>query len=166
MDEEVILGKFVSRGLQCPVDFLEAYHWCDGTETAEGDALDEIQFFPGYYWMSLDEALKTYDALVSDERWDASWLPVFANGGGDFYAVICNAQSRDFGGVVGFMLGENDHLIEFKNLAALLRTIEQSFLEDAFYVADGYLEANYSRMRMIARVIQPDFVPRDALQAQ
>jgi len=162
IDEKVVLEKLLLRGLQCPSDFLEAYRSCDGTETNEGDTLDEIQFFPGYYWISLDEALTTYDTLVSDERWNAGWLPIFANGGGDFYSIICDAQSQDFGGVAGFILGESDHLVEFKNLTTLLETIEQSFSEGAFFVSDGCLEANYAKMRMIAKQVQPDFVPHDA----
>lgn len=162
VDESTISEKLSLRGLQCPLDFVEAYRSCDGTETAEGDALDEIQFFPGYYWMSLDEALANYDALTRDGGWNASWLPVFASGGGDFYCVICDSQSRDFGGVVGFILGEDDHLVEFVDITALLRTVERSFLEGAFFVVDGYLEANYSKMRAIAGSLQAHFLPHDA----
>lgn len=162
LNENVVIEKLFSKGLECHADFLETYCSCDGTETAEGESLDEIQFFPGYYWMSLDEALEIYDALVIDDRWNRGWFPVFASGGGDFYAVICDESSRDFGSVVGFILGETDHLVEFENLTTFLNTIEQSFSERAFFVADGYLEANYSKMRAIAKVVQPKFVPHDA----
>lgn len=161
-DERSISEKLSLCGLQSPPDFAEAYRLCDGTETAEGDALDEIQFFPGYYWMSLDEALATYDALTRDGQWNANWLPVFASGGGDFYSVICDPKSRDFGSVVGFILGEDDHMVEFVDITALLKTVERSFSEGAFFVTDGYLEANYSKMRAIARSIQPHFLLHEA----
>lgn len=162
VDERVMVEDMASRGLQCHADFLEAYRLCDGTETLEGDPLDQIQIFPGYYWMCLEEALEAYDVLVRDEHWNRSWFPIFASGGGDFYSVICDKESKDFGGIVGFILGESDHLVEFESMASFLNTIERSFKEGAFFVTDGYLEANYSHMRSIAKIVQPHFLSHDA----
>lgn len=162
VEPAMITAKLRSVNLIGPADLVQLYNLCDGTETAEGDILDDIHFFPGYYWLKIEEAFTTYTAIYSDGRWNKSWLPIFANGGGDFYAVICDEKSPDFGGVVGFLVGENDHLVEFKNVTALFRTIEQSFSEKAFFVADGYLEADYPKMRTIASAMQPDFAEHDA----
>ncbi len=158
----IVTGKLGSLGLRCPDDLILLYGLCDGTETAEGDPLDEIHLFPGYYWMKLDEAIETYSSLVEEERWNAAWLPILANGGGDFYAVIGDEKSSDFGGLVGFILGESDHLVEFKNVTALFQTIEQAFTQKAFFLANGYLEADYPKLRAIARNVQPDFEEHDA----
>lgn len=162
VDEQVVVEKLSSRGLYCHKDFLEVYRLCNGTSTHKGDVLDQIQFFPGYYWMDFEEALTTYDALASSENWSKAWFPVFASGGGDFYCVICDKDSRDFGAIVGFILGESDHLVEFKSMKTFLETIDRSFLEGAFFAKDGFLEADYSKMRVISRGLQLDFVPHDA----
>ena len=162
VDVEAIIARLHVLGLQGPPDLVQLYSLCDGTETVVGDLLDEIQFFPGFYWMNLDKAITTYKSLVKDGRWSAAWLPIFANGGGDFYAVICDEKSHDFGGLVGFILGESDQIIEFENVSSMFRTIERSFAEKAFFVSNGRLQADYPKMRAIARSVQPAFTEHDA----
>lgn len=151
-----------SIGLSAPPELLELYSECDGTQTVPGEILDDIHFFPGYYWMSSEASLATYHALVQGGGWNPAWFPIFANGGGDFYAVVCDEASPDFGAVVGFLMGVSDVLVEFGNVASMMRTIERSYAEKAFFVVDGYLEANYAEMRSIARKLQPGFAEHDA----
>ncbi len=154
--------KVRSIGLAVPEELVQLYGVCDGTDTFAGDKFDEIRFFPGFYWMNLSEAVEAYNALVNDKRWNRFWLPIFADGGGDFYAVICDDQSSDFGAIVGFVVDENDHLVEFQGLTSMLRTIERAFAEKAFFVDKGHLRADYRKMRAIARSVQPDFAEHDA----
>jgi hypothetical protein len=85
----------------------------------------------------------------------------FADGGGDFYAVICDSASPFFGEVLGFVLGEQDQIIEFKNVATMLETIERSFADGAFFVSDGRLKADYPKMRAIAHKVQPGFTEHE-----
>lgn len=149
------------QSLEAPDDLLALYAYCDGTSTREGDILGEIQFFPGFYWMSLDDALEAYRAVSKSGEWGGSWLPIFANGGGDFYAVICDSASPYFGEVVGFVLGEPDQIIEFRDIASLLETVERSFADAAFFASEGHLKADYPRMRAIARQVQPGFTEHE-----
>jgi hypothetical protein len=162
IDAAIAKAKLQNVGLTAPPELLELYSECDGTQTARGEILDDIHFFPGYYWMSLDTSLTAYNSLVQGGGWNVAWLPIFANGGGDFYAVVCNKSSTDFGGVVGFLLGVPDVLVEFRNVATMMQTIERAYAEKAFFVADGCLEANYPEMRAIARTVQPDFAEHGA----
>jgi hypothetical protein len=154
-----IADQFHRLGLTSPDDLIELYLVSDGTTTGTGDILGEIAFFPGFYWMTLGEAVENYLAFHNDDRWDRSWFPVFASGGGDFYNVNCNSSSDLFGSVVGFMLGFDDHMIEFGSVASMLATIDESFRQGAFFVRDGYLEADYPRMREIRTKVDPVFVP-------
>src|SRR5690348_13248589 len=107
--------KMNSIGLAVPDELVRLYEICDGTDICAGDKLGEVGFIPGFYWMKLDEALDVYRSLVNDSRWNKFWLPVFADGGGDFYALICDDRSNDFGAIVGFIVGESDHLVEFQS---------------------------------------------------
>ncbi len=161
LSPEVIQEVMGGLGLKPSVDLTTLYAYCDGTSTLEGEKLEEIQFIPGFYWMSLNEALATYRSVSRSAEWQASWLPIFANGGGDFYAVICDQSSSYFGEVVGFVLGETDQVVEFSNVASLFGTVERSFTEGAFFVANGMLKADYPRMRAIAREVQPGFVEHE-----
>jgi len=165
VDTAMVTAKLRSLGLHAPADLVQLYSLCDGTETVEGEVLDDIHLIPGYYWIKLDESVVIYRSLIRDQRWSTNWFPIFSNGGGDFYAVICNENSSDFGGIVGFIVGESDHLVEFANVTTLFKTIDRSFSENAFFVTDGYLEADYPKMRAIARAAQPGFAEHDAFAA-
>jgi cell wall assembly regulator SMI1 len=160
-DETFIREELRGLGMGYPDDIIKLYSVCDGTDSSAGDRISEICFFPGYYWLPLSDAVQVYKSISGDRHWDRWWLPIFASGGGDFYAVICNESSDDFGNVVGFLLRETDHIVEFKSVTTMFQTIERSFVEKAFYAASGYLEADYPKMRAIARAMQPDFAEHD-----
>lgn len=64
-----------------------------------------------------------YRAFISEPRWSPGWLPVFANGGGDFYGVDLGPE-----GVVAvrhFWFDEAEHPIEFSSLSAIMATLAQ-----------------------------------------
>jgi cell wall assembly regulator SMI1 len=161
LSPEYVEAAIQDLGLQMPDDLRDLYSYCDGTSTFEGDVLGEIQFFPGFYWMSLEDALISYRAVSKSEGWNRAWLPIFANGGGDFYAVVCENTSPYFGEVVGFVLGEPDQMVEFRTVTSLFETIDRSFSHGAFFVSDGRLKADYSKMRAIARMAQPGFTEHE-----
>src|SRR3954452_20046320 len=64
-----------SVGLKAPADLLDLYSYCDGTATSEKDVLGRIQIFPGFYWMSLEDALSSYRGVSRSEKWNSAWLP-------------------------------------------------------------------------------------------
>jgi|GEM_PF-1242768 cell wall assembly regulator SMI1 len=149
-------------GMDAPSGLLELYCACDGTSTYESDTIGEIQFFPGFYWMSLEDAATVYRAVSKSDEWDPSWLPFFANGGGDFYALVCDEKSPYFGEVVGFVIGEVSQIVEFESIFSLFQTIARSFDDGVFTFSEGRLRADYVAMRAIARQTQPEFVEHDA----
>ena len=149
-------AKLMPYGLDMPVDFIEMYQCFNGTRIAQGDELDDLHFFPGFYWMSIEDMVSSYKSFQNDPRWNKSWLPVFANGGGDFYCVVCDKNSPEFGQVIGFMLGEPDSYVEFSNLHIMLTMISECFSEGIYYVSDGYLEANYKEAMGVAKNLCPE----------
>lgn len=155
---EAVIRKL---GLNVPNGLMELYTACDGTSTSEGETLGAIQIFPGFYWMDLEDAATVYEAVSQSDEWNPAWLPIFANGGGDFYAVICDSNSPYFGEVVGFVLGESEQISEFQNLFSLFETIIRSFENGVFFFSEDRLQADYSAMRAIARQTQPSFVEHD-----
>jgi len=161
LSPELVETMINQVNLVAPSELIDLYTYCDGTSTREGDVLGDIQFFPGFYWMNLDHALDVYRAISKSDEWRQDWLPVFANGGGDFYAVICDNQSPYFGEILGFVLGEPEQIVDFKSLFALFETIAQSFDEGAFFFSNERLTAKYPEMRAIARKVQPNFLEHE-----
>ena len=48
-------------GLGVPDSVIEWFAWCNGVHTERGQIQDEISVIPGYYPLSLDEALSYVD---------------------------------------------------------------------------------------------------------
>lgn len=144
-------------GLGCPAELAELYAYSNGLEGPDDATIDQVLLFPGYYWQSLETSVENYRAFLRSPEWNRAWFPVFASGGGDFYAVICDPSSPDFGRIVGFLIGEPDQFVEFTGLAAMLDVVASAFEQGAYYLDDVYLEADYPRMREISRALQPGF---------
>jgi len=134
---------------------LEAlYSWHDGTRTTGCTTVDDLHMFPGFYMLSLEDALADYQAFFGDSRWDSGWLPVFANGGGDFYVVDLNASQQ--GAVRHFRIEESVHPVEFLTLSDMLRTIAAGFERGLFFVdAGGYLEMDDIEFAALAADLNP-----------
>ncbi len=119
-------------------DLERLYGWHNGTSSASSASLDDIQIFPGFHFLSLEDAVTNYRAFGSDPRWSPGWLPVFANGGGDFYVVDLSLAGD--GQVRHFWIDAADHPVEFSSVTAMMRTLAQGFERGIFYVdANGYL---------------------------
>lgn len=140
-------------GLPCPGQVAALYSWRDGTETA-GKRLDDIHLFPGFYFLSLEDAIANYRAFLPDQRWTPGWLPVFANGGGDFY--ITDLSGEMSGVARHFRIEESEHPVEFLTIYDMLTTIAAGYERGIFFVdGDGYLEMDDLAFACLAAEMNP-----------
>lgn len=150
-DEVGRLLKAAGLPIDAPVEAL--YAWRDGTQTA-GVTLDDIHVFPGFYLLCLEDAIANYRAFVGDPRWNPGWLPLFANGGGDFYLVDLGGQPS--GSVRHFRIEEVEHPVEFRSLPDMASTLAAAFERRIFFVdPDGYLEMDDLRFAALAAELNP-----------
>lgn len=148
-----VQGVFGGVGLVAPPALVALYGWRDGTATA-GAILDDIHLFPGFYLLSAEDAVANYQAFVTDSRWRTGWLPIFANGGGDFYVLDLSSPAAS--PVRHFRIEESEHPIEFSSLGAMLVTLAQAFERGVFFVdSDGYLEMNDLTFGSVAAEMNP-----------
>ncbi|MET2010385.1 SMI1/KNR4 family protein [Microbacterium chocolatum] len=111
-------------GLQANGELEALYGWRNGTSL--GDAsLGDLALFPGFYLLSLEDAVANYRAFVSDPRWSPDWLPFLANGGGDFY--IIDLASGTGQPIRHFWIDDTTHPVEFSSLALLFETFAAAF---------------------------------------
>ncbi|GAA4978817.1 hypothetical protein GCM10023317_01190 [Actinopolymorpha pittospori] len=113
----------LATGLTSSAGLESLYGWRNGTSTAGGVTLDDIHIFPGFYLLSIQDAIANYRAFATDSRWTPGWLPLFANGGGDFYVLDLTSSSGS--PVRHFRIEEPEHPIEFGSLRALLTTLAE-----------------------------------------
>ena len=85
-------------------ELCSLYSWRNGLGDSKDATLGELSFFPGFYLMSLEESIQTYMELRETDAWDYSWFPIFASGGGDFYAM--NLAPETQGEMIGFYMYE------------------------------------------------------------
>lgn len=126
-------------GLPSPPELEALYGWRDGTSSGGDGPYGDIFLFPGFYLLSVEEAVANYGAFVTDHQWSIRWLPIFANGSGDFYVLDLSPSTAR--SVRHFRIEEEfEHPIEFNSLGALLATLAAAFERGVFFVdPDGYL---------------------------
>jgi cell wall assembly regulator SMI1 len=154
LSDEAVNRLLGLAGLPANSEVVALYSWRDGTQT-EGFTLDDIQVFPGFYLLSLEDALANYRAFVTDSRWRQGWLPLFGNGGGDFYVVDLEGQPS--GRVRHFRIDEAEHPVEFDSLLGMFTTLAAAFVAGVFFVDhDGYLEMDDSAFTAVAAALNPE----------
>lgn len=132
------------------------YEWRNGTKAEQDDLLETLYFFPGFYLLSIEEAVQTYREREVSPQWREGWFPLFADGGGDFYIVPCGAKKTDASEIIGFIHGEPEQVVEYESLTAMIATLESCFAEGAFFVDDDdSLEIDDEKHREIAHTINP-----------
>ena len=148
-----IRQRLEAEGLESSGELELLFGWYDGTDTSQA-VLDDIHLFPGFYLLSLEDALANYRAFVEDSRWQAGWLPLFANGGGDFY--VFDGAGSPIGEIRHFRIDEQEHPVEFSSISTFFATLSECFESGVFFVdPDGYLEMDDLRFGAVAGGLDP-----------
>ena len=141
--------------LQPNQDLHALYAWRNGSKDSEGITLGELAFFPGFYLMSLEESIQTYLELRERNGWDKFWFPIFASGGGDFYAMNLAPESQ--GQILGFYVFEEDAQVEYRSLKSMLATLKVCYEQGIIFRNEqGYLDMDYRKHAEVAHEINPD----------
>ncbi len=152
-----VTGKLEEVSLSTPSDVASLYRWHNGTREFPGAKLDDIQIVPGFHFPNLDETLNNYRTFKKNSRWSPDWLPLLANGGGDFYAVDCARNSATYGQVSNFMLGEAQHLVEYTSVSSMFGTFAEAYRRAIYFLdPQGYLEADDDAFFELAEMLNPD----------
>ena len=141
--------------LQPNQDLHALYAWRNGSKDSEGITLGELAFFPGFYLMSLEESIQTYMELRARDVWNKFWFPIFASGGGDFYAMNLAPESQ--GQILGFYVFEEEAQVEYRSLKSMLATLKVCYEQGIIFRNEqGYLDMDYREHAEIAHDINPD----------
>lgn len=156
-------SDFVSRKLKhyqeikVNSELLKLFSWRNGTEHNEETNLDSMHFTPGFYLISIDEAIAFYDEMSILKTWQEGWLPFMTNGAGDFYLVDLSEKSDNYGKVIGFLRGEPEHDYEFESITSMMNSFHHAIVGDVVFITnDGYLEMNDEAFIPIAREFNPN----------
>ena len=141
--------------LQPNQDLHALYAWRNGSKDSEGITLGELAFFPGFYLMSLEESIQTYMELRARDVWNKFWFPIFASGGGDFYAMNLAPEAQ--GQILGFYVFEEEGQVEYRSLKSMLATLKACYEQGIIFRNEqGYLDMDYRKHAEVAHEINPD----------
>ena len=155
LSSQNIQELFEEIPLQPKQDLHALYAWRNGSKDSEGITLGELAFFPGFYLISLEESIQTYLELRETDGWEKSWFPIFASGGGDFYAMILAPEAQ--AQILGVYVYEEEPQIEYLSLKSMLTTFKVCYEQGVIFRNDeGYLDMDYRKHAEIAHKINPD----------
>ena len=155
LSSQKIQELFEEIPLQPNQDLHALYAWRNGSEDSEGITLGELAFLPGFYFMSLEESIQTYLELRETDDWKKSWFPIFASGGGDFYAMNLAPEAQ--GQIHGVYVYEEEPQVEYRSLKSMLTTFKVCYEQGVIFRNEqGYLEMDYRKHAEIAHEMNPD----------
>ena len=127
----------------------ELYAWHGGTVFPAQTRLGDIYLVPGFYLLTLSDAITNYRAFEDHERWTRGWIPLFADGGGDFYVVDLRPEGG--GAVRHFMIDQEQHPVIYESITAMMETAAAAFDAGVYFVdGDGYLNLNDEEFAKLA----------------
>jgi cell wall assembly regulator SMI1 len=135
---EAVSQALEQAGVATSSEVSDWYSVWDG-QRPDG-ALGEMDVLPGFYALSLVDAL----AHRSHQAWLPSWLPLLADGGGD-YIVVDTARSG--APVYRHRSDEPEPERLASSLLSFLDTAVAAFAEGVVFVEDGYLEQDEDQWR-------------------
>ena len=93
--------------------------------------------------------------LIERNAWDKFWFPIFANGGGDFYAMNLAIEAQ--GEMIGCYIYEEEPQIEYNSLESMLQTFKECYNQGIIFQNEqGYLDMDYRKHSEIAHEINPE----------
>jgi hypothetical protein len=147
-----ILG---SANLPVTRDLVEFYAWRNGSATGTAARIGDMYFLPGFYVQSLSDAVLDYRTFLRDERWRRGWLPILADGGGDF--LVADLSVEGISPIHHFRIEEVEHPVEYSSLRDMLRTIDAAYRSNVMYVApDGFLDMRDDAYAEVAAALNPE----------
>jgi hypothetical protein len=129
-------------------DVVQLYRWRNGTRVSQDYLLNEHYFTPGYYLLSLDDALHACDMLTANTGWQKGWFPILTSGGGDYYGV----EDANGGHVIHHMLESLRYPVKYLSLTTMMQTVAQCYESGAYYLDNrGFFVVDADAERVIAR---------------
>lgn len=123
-------------------DVRDWFGWRNGVVEAPGQTQGDVSVIPGYWPVSVEEALKLKPSYHGDPTLGDTWIPLLTSGGGDIYAAVWKGGSQP--AVAGVLIGEPTE-IEFPTIEVMLDVFLACFERRAYFVGErGYLEEDPS----------------------
>lgn len=176
LNDDEIARYFHKLPYLMPTEIINFYRYCDAVRS---DIQVNSNLFPGgeillpemtielynmyvEYSSAIEEDLKEqfqkevelskdpYFILRTTLFWDRSWLPIFSDGSGGEYFVICSDVEQPTSPVYYSFIESGTIYLAFDSLTSLLQTIVDAFDTGAYYLHEsGFIRENRAKLAPI-----------------
>ncbi|MFF1831437.1 hypothetical protein [Paenarthrobacter sp. NPDC058040] len=154
ISSELVATELTQRGLHAGEDLIALFAWRNGTRAGPAILLDDMWLMPGYYLLTFEDALHTYDRFVNEHGENRLWFPVLTTESGCWVFVDCsNATDQP---VYHFTFEDPDHEQRHSSIKDMLAGIAEGFARGVFFVdADGWFDMDDDAFWALARELNP-----------
>ena len=151
-----VRAQLARAGLASNADVEAFYQWHNGTADDPSLTLADLWMFPIFYPLSLEEAIAYRAELIQYGRWDEWWIPVFADGSGDFMAVDLSESGH--GRVFNFDNEFAEAPLKYESLSDMMATMAAAFERGIFFVDDrtNAIWQDVVEFNQLAAAMNPD----------
>ena len=147
---DAIVASLDGVGIIKAPSIVELYSNFGGFNIVEGALSEEFWIYSSFCLDTLENSLLNYKCLIDSAEWHVGNFPLFSNGGGDFYSIVTSLESKFFGYISYFMLGEEEY-IAYSSLENFLSVINKCYDQGICYSdAGGYLETDHLKALLVA----------------
>lgn len=129
-EQELALLRRTIFGQQPIPEDLEAFfRWHDGQK-----GYRSLSPMDNRMLLSIEDALNAWNFLSDptediQQPWEASWLPILANGAGDYLVYVASGSTK--GALLAYWHDAEDRRVEFPSLEAWARAVVESYAAPA-----------------------------------
>ncbi|MGB3756978.1 MAG: SMI1/KNR4 family protein [Rivularia sp. (in: cyanobacteria)] len=173
---EQIDDKLKDLPFKLDEQFYELYGWHNGSG-GYGLKINQVEFFPGYLYYSLEEAIGKYKEFMeiennvrifykdkktesskesrSFEEWSSYWFPIFHDDGQCYFAIF-SENSEDKVPIGLYDPEWTEPEIIYDDLTAMILTVAECYESGAYYInEEGFLEEDELKVAQIIRKYNP-----------
>ena len=136
------------------------YGWKNGIkDMSEGINIEYLEVFPEAIMLSLEDALNHYRISVNQKLFSEGLFPTFTNGGGDYYLLDCNKNSKTNEMILLFapsLLLEEDPQSIYDSIESLVYTVICCYKQGGYKINNsGTLDVDYDIKYQLSAKLNP-----------
>ncbi|MFN0204294.1 MAG: SMI1/KNR4 family protein [Bacteroidia bacterium] len=140
-------------------EVVALYQWRNGLNSRypSGSMLKmgDVCFFPGYVFLSIEDAINAYNRSKLQQDWNKDWFPLFWNSAGCMFVMDCGEENR--GQMIEFGGPYFDSEVVYASLSDMLKTIAKSYEVGGFYFDEEFgLACDDQIFCALAKDLNPD----------
>jgi SMI1 / KNR4 family (SUKH-1) len=147
---------------ELPTDLFKLFKWKNGTKPENNvDPIGSLCLFPLGMLLSFDEIIYTQKEMAGRELgWERTKLPLFEDGGGEYFLIDCDSSKSSFGKIIYFSRGAVDFnrmISIYDSLYTLFQTIYECNKSGVFNynTEKGILDYDNLKKNKISRELNP-----------